>query len=31
VIYIYFDRLGRDLRAWRARRRGGEALDPAVP
>jgi multidrug efflux pump len=30
VIYIYFDRLGRDLRAWRARRRGGEALDPAV-
>jgi multidrug efflux pump len=25
VIYIYFDRWGRDLREWRARRRGGPA------
>ena len=30
VIYIYFDRLGADFRAWRARRRGGaEAPEPA--
>jgi multidrug efflux pump len=27
VIYIYFDRAGRDLREWRARRRHA-ALDP---
>ena len=25
VIYIYFDRWGRELREWRARRRGGHA------
>ena len=30
VIYIYFDRLGVDFRAWRARRRGGaEVPEPA--
>jgi multidrug efflux pump len=29
VIYIYFDRWGRELREWRARRRGGPAA--AVP
>ena len=30
VIYIYFDRLGADFRAWRARRRGGaEVPEPA--
>jgi multidrug efflux pump len=32
VIYIYFDRLGGDFRAWRARRRGHggqEAPEPA--
>jgi len=28
VIYIYFDRWGADLRAWRARRRGGPAPAP---
>jgi multidrug efflux pump len=25
VIYIYFDRWGRELREWRARRSGGPA------
>jgi hypothetical protein len=25
VIYIYFDKAGRDLREWRARRRAGHA------
>jgi multidrug efflux pump len=31
VIYIYFDRLGADFRAWRARRRTGheDAPEPA--
>jgi len=28
VIYIYFDRAGRDLREWRARRRAGHAAGP---
>ena len=30
VIYIYFDRLGADFRAWRARRRG-DAAEPVTP
>ncbi|HEU0162713.1 MAG TPA: MdtB/MuxB family multidrug efflux RND transporter permease subunit [Rhizomicrobium sp.] len=30
VIYIYFDRLGADFRAWRARRRG-DAAAPVTP
>jgi hypothetical protein len=25
VIYIYFDKAGRDLREWRERRRAGQA------
>jgi multidrug efflux pump len=29
VIYIYFDNLGRDLREWRARRRGDPLPEPA--
>jgi multidrug efflux pump subunit AcrB len=29
VIYIYFARLGDNLRAWRERRRGGPAPQPA--
>jgi multidrug efflux pump len=29
VIYIYFDRWGQDLRAWRARRSGGPATATA--
>jgi multidrug efflux pump len=29
VIYIYFARLGDNLRAWRARRRGGSVSQPA--
>jgi multidrug efflux pump len=29
VIYIYFDRLGHDMREWRARRRGDPLPEPA--
>ena len=31
VIYIYFDKAGRDFREWRARRRGVAAPEPDAP
>ena len=31
VIYIYFDKAGRDIREWRARRRGAPTPETPAP